>query len=288
MKGLILLLLPVMVYGQTATTDDKANSVRTFIGQGDTLYLLSHDERTVKKFALTSTTGTPFDTTSMHNQFTAWSVIIAGKPNTKDLRQGAYFIDTTAVRSPRTAAGAEGSLWISNAINCTATTTQAATANKLRASPFIPFTDIVIDSARFEISTAAAGGIVWGVYANKNESSIYPGSLVFSKYDTTSAAVKNAGANGTGYQAWSGNKTLKGGTLYWVAYNGNNTATFRAIPQGAVPGVLGYSSSLAANVQVTTLTVDRNMDWTLPGTFPANATALANVAPPIVVMRRDQ
>lgn len=172
--------------------------------------------------------------------------------------------------------------WMSNATNQTATGTQANVNGKIRAFPFYVSKTVVFDSLRCEISTAAAGAFTIAIY---NDSTFYggdkpyPAKLIYcGARDTTSANVK-AEAN------QASPDTLYGPGLFWVAVAANNTSTYRAIPQGSVPSVLGYNPAVGANSQYTCWLVTRTYDQYLPNPFPASGTLLANINPPLIVWR---
>ena len=166
---------------------------------------------------------------------------------------------------------------VSNRVGNLSATTTAATATVLRAFPWKPDFSFVTDTASFEISSAAAGGIVWGIYANQSDTSLYPGTLLFQKYDTTSAEVK-------GVSLASQNIRFQQNHTYWIAYSGNGTASYRSVPIGAIWGGLG-DQPIGASNNVCGLTIAKTMNWTLPVTFPASATILTSVATPLIVMR---
>ena len=225
------------------------------------------------------TTGVAY-ATNVTTQLSAKEPTITSSPSI----YGQYWNGNKAWGYPRrpykVVGGASGLiLWVSNRKNETANTTVAVTSGHIRATPVIFDYDVIVDSANTEVSTATAGSMVWGMYNNESDTTLYPGTLMFSHYDTTSAAVKV-------YSLASNLQTFKAGYVYWLAWTANNAATVRAIPMGSVWGVLGDSKALGSNSQETCIDATRAYDWTLPATFTSGAVVTANVAVPEIVMRR--
>ena len=161
-------------------------------------------------------------------------------------------------------------LWVTNQQLAGAVTAGTMTPNKLVAWPWVPPYTFTTDSANVEVSGAADGGIMWGVYKNESDTTLYPGRLLFSKYDTCSIAVKGKSLAG------GDSITFEAGKVYWVAINAGCAATMREIPLTSIWGGMGSVAGLGSNYQASAVTVDRNIDYTLPSTFTASATVLAN------------
>jgi hypothetical protein len=168
--------------------------------------------------------------------------------------------------------------WFANSHNALAPTTAAMTANVIRAFPFAVARTVSTDSLSFEVSTAAAGGVLFAIYDSHPDSVLYPGTKVTSTiYDTCSIGVKRPNYAG-------GNAKILAGKIYWVVYNSNSTATLRAVALGNALA-LGHNPAMSTNSQYTLYSASRTMNWVLPNTYPDGAAFVANVAPPLLLIR---
>ena len=156
-----------------------------------------------------------------------------------------------------------------------AVTTQAlASANSLRTFPFFVPKTMKFDRIAIRVSTAATGTtprIRLGIYEDKGDGSVYPGTLVL---DAGEVAV-----NTTGLKELVIDLTLRGGKLYWLTLIGQDTASLvaAAIPAAdALATFLGLDNTLTgtpylgyAIVQtygplLANFPTDTPTDWSLP------------------------
>ena len=168
-----------------------------------------------------------------------------------------------------------GVSWYGTAVNCTASTTTALTANVARAWPFIVRKGFAIDRIQFEVTTLVAGNCVVGIY-NSNSSN-YPNALLLQG---TAASTGT-----TGLKTTTISSTLVDDTLYWMAYNASAAPTLRAVSQAAVPAILGNDGTVGTNRQITGLTVAQTYNATMPATYTAGATNLLSSIAPLIIVR---
>lgn len=164
----------------------------------------------------------------------------------------------------------------SNQIVQLAPGTQALTANTLRTFPLVVTQQLTISQFRVQVSTlVAATSFRIGIYTSNNG---YPNALIAgsdSLFDGAITTVQVA--------TFPTAITLAPG-LYWIAVIANGAPTLRAVPVGAVPNVLGLNPAMGTNSQYTGRTVNLTFQ-SLPLTHPGGATLLANLQPPLVLMR---
>ena len=169
-----------------------------------------------------------------------------------------------------------GTVWYSsNTYSSSPTTTQTATANVLRAFPFIVGTGFTTDRIQFETTTTANSVCNVGIY--NSDSNLYPSTLLVD------GGQKNS--TNPGLYTTTISTTLSSNTLYWLAYNCNAAPVFRAIPADDIPNVLGWSGASGTNTQGTGWTVARTYASTLPASFPVGGTILTNTNAPLIAVR---
>ena len=169
-----------------------------------------------------------------------------------------------------------GTVWYSsNTYSSSATTTQAATANVLRAFPFIVGNGFTADRIQFETTLTTNSLCNVGIY--NSDSNLYPSTLLVDSGQKNST---NAGLYTTTIST-----TLSSNTLYWLAYNCNAAPVFRAIPASDIPNILGWSGASGINTQGTGWTVARTYASTLPASFPGGGTILANTNSTLIAVR---
>ena len=170
-----------------------------------------------------------------------------------------------------------GTAWYSGMITTGGATTEAMTANVMRASPLIVTKGFAIDRIQFEISTTPGVGFMTvGIYNSTVNGTLYPHKLIISgtAKDTNSAGLKTDTISAT----------LQDNTLYWLVYNTNGTATTREMPAANVANVLGSTGVAGPNKSIG-WTVARTYNGTLPTTFPAGGTVMASGANPLIEVR---
>jgi hypothetical protein len=163
--------------------------------------------------------------------------------------------------------------YAAGAIGATAIATGAAVANVLRVLPFIPPTTITVDRISCYVSTLVAGKVRLGIYANGDN--LYPSTLLADsgELDTGTTGIKDATISAS----------LTAGTLYWIGYNANAAATYRALATAALAPILGL-----LNATTPTWGVGWTVAYTyaaLPANYPGSATVLAGGTMPIVAVR---
>lgn len=164
------------------------------------------------------------------------------------------------------------------AVNSTASTTVAATANQLRAFPWIISAPVTFDQVVSEVTTlAAATNYRIGIYTDTGN--CYPNSLIAN----TDAASYSGAAAAVNTQALAASVTLQPG-LYWLAWLANGTPTLRAVPIGAIAPILGWQLTGGANPQRTCWQVAQTFG-ALPSSFPTGAALTNNIAAPMAIWR---
>lgn len=122
---------------------------------------------------------------------------------------------------------ASGSYHLLNAINCTALTTLALTANRVYYMPFLPPRKIKITSIAVYVSTAATSTTKVGIYSDNNYRPYQ--KLVEVSLDTSSTGLKPA----------STTIIINSKTRYWFALASTGTPTLRSIAVGGILPILG-------------------------------------------------
>ena len=179
-------------------------------------------------------------------------------------------------------AGTTINRWHGTAITSLASSTSIAVVTTLRAYPFIVNDDITIDQIKTEISTAGnPTGTLCRIGIYRDNGNTYPQSLVTGSdvgtFDSTAAVKTNTFASPI--------KLNKG--LYWFAEACATAATtqptFRGVPVGAIPSVLGYTSTMTATQAGTGWSVAFTFA-AFPTSYPSGGTVIiAGVAPMILV-----
>lgn len=169
-----------------------------------------------------------------------------------------------------------GTIWYSsNTYSSSSTTTQTATANVLRAFPFIIGNGFTADRIQFETTSTVNSLCNVGIY--NSDSNLYPSTLLVDSGQKNSTLA--------GLYTTTISTTLSSNTLYWLAYNCNATPVFRAILIDDIPNILGWSGASGANTQGTGWTVARTYASTLSASFPAGGTILANTNGILIAVR---
>lgn len=163
-------------------------------------------------------------------------------------------------------------LHITAAVNQIAPTTQALTANTLRAFPWKLDRFATISAIRSEVTTlVAATSYRIGIYSDNNT---YPGTLLAGSdtgaYDSSTTGVKVGTFSGS-----------IAPPLFWIVIHSNGAPTMRSIPVAGIANVLGNQGSIGTNSTFTCWTIAQTFG-ALPSTFPTGATLIANVPAPIV------
>lgn len=177
----------------------------------------------------------------------------------------------------RHAGGSGLEMWyIANCVNALALTTGAATANVLRALPFVaPARGGTLDRLAFNVTTLLAGNARIGLYKNVSESNLYPQTLLFDSGDisTATAGVKTASLA----------QDLEPGALYWVAIVGSAAATMRALAVGGCSHILGTTNALGTAPTVGISVA--HAYGALPATFTGGGAAITAVPIPALAYR---
>lgn len=157
-----------------------------------------------------------------------------------------------------------------------------ASANSLRAFPlYIPKT-MKFDRIAIRVSTQASGAVPrirLGVYEDKADGSVYPGSLVI---DAGEVDVST-----TGLKELAIDLTLKGGKLYWLALVGQDTTSLAvaAIPTGDALGVfLGFDSGLTGAPYLGYAITQTY--GALPAAYPAGSPVEWTLPVPLIALRK--
>ena len=169
--------------------------------------------------------------------------------------------------------------WHGTAVNQLASGTQATSINSLRVSPFIVEKTMRIDQIQFEVSTLATNSKNRvGIYQSSPTG--YPTDLVANsdtqEFDASTATVKTG--------TFSTPIILYGGELYWLAYNTNESSTWRSIGVGSVPSVLGYTNTMGTSQAGTMWSVAQTYA-ALPTKYPSGATVLGNTVVQMILVR---
>ena len=182
-------------------------------------------------------------------------------------------------------AGSTLNRWHGTAIVNLATTTTTPTPATLRGIPFIVDYGMTIDQIKAEVSTGGSSGTNlcrMGIY--RDNGNTYPGGLVAgSDVATFTTAV------GVKTNTFASPINLVAG-LYWLAVTcedaGASDAVFRSVAVGAIPTVLGYTSTMGANQGATGWSVAYATPGTaLPNTYPAGGTVSINTIQPMILVR---
>ncbi len=156
------------------------------------------------------------------------------------------------------------------AVNATAATTLALTANRIYLMPFVVLREVVISQLSANVTTAAAGTHQIGIYDSNNNA---------QPRDRLALGNIDAGTTGVKTVTLSPTLTLRPG-IYWAAYAASSAATVRAVALASlVP--LGLPSLGTAWTTVYALTGS-----TLPTSAPGSGyTELTgSVAPAVGVL----
>lgn len=165
-----------------------------------------------------------------------------------------------------------GSYVIPFAVNGTALTTLALTANQIRAVPFVVSRAVRITTIAINVSTAATGTTVTvGIYASTSSTGL-PSSRLYLSPGLDSAT--------TGTKTATLTLDLSPG-IYWIAVWSAGAPTLRAVPAGALAPLAGHNigSNNAANNQLTLTTTSGLTD-----PFPSGAAWAAGSMPAVGVL----
>lgn len=151
--------------------------------------------------------------------------------------------------------------------------TVAGIVNELRGYFITIFQDVEILDIRIRISTGVAGNSIFGIY--EVDETGYPTSKIFE-----SAIFDNSL---TSQQSSAVNQTLSAGT-YFVCYNTNSTATFRAFnSQSLYNPASGSQKTISSSTQNSGIRVSYTYTGSLPSNFPLGALDMANANLPSVI-----
>jgi hypothetical protein len=183
--------------------------------------------------------------------------------------------------------GATINRWYGDATSALASTTIISTANQLRAYPFIVPKAITIDKIQTEISTAGSptsGQFCrMGIYTE--DGNTYPYHLVAG-----SDVATFVGSAGVKTNTFTSPITLRAG-LYFLVHDCESFTTtqptFRGVPVGAVPSVLGYVSTMGANGMGTAWQVafTETGGTALPSIYPTGGTVQNNLIQAMILVR---
>jgi len=160
--------------------------------------------------------------------------------------------------------------YIAGVIGATALTTVAASANVLRAIPFLVARTITLDQIAINVTTLIAGKARLGIYLD--DGTIYPEQRLLDAGEVDTGT--------TGVKALSINQTLTTG-LYWLVHVANAAPTLRAVAVGGLLPILGIDSGIG-----TAFGVGYSRSYTyaaLPDPFGAGATVMTGTQPAICV-----
>lgn len=176
--------------------------------------------------------------------------------------------------------------WYGSATSALASSTIISTANQLRAYPFVVPKAITIDRIQTEVSTAGnptTNLCRMGIYTE--DGNTYPYHLVSGSDVATftgAAAVKT--------NTFTTPITLLPG-LYFLVHDCESFATtqptFRGVPVGAVPSILGYVSTMGANGVGTAWQVafTETGGTALPSIYPSGGTVQNNLIQAMILVR---
>lgn len=161
---------------------------------------------------------------------------------------------------------------VAAALSATALTTSAPAANTMRALPFVaPRGARLLTDLAIEVTTLQAGNARLGVYENKADNDIYPGTLLL---DAGTVSVGTTGLK----QIGSLILPVTPGRLYWIAYVSDVAPTLRALSASQVFPILGWVSTIGAVAGVPGYTVAFTYG-TLPTPFTGGGAAMTSVYP---------
>lgn len=176
--------------------------------------------------------------------------------------------------------------WYGSAVTSLASSTIVSTPDLLRAYPFVVPRTITIDQIKIDVTTAGTTTTLlcrMGIYTE--DGNTYPYKLVSGSDVATfthALAVKT--------NTFTSPITLKPG-LYFLAHvcenNGTTEPTFRGVAVGAIPSVLGYTSTMGVSQMGTAWSVafTETGGVALPATYPSGGTIQVNLINAMILVR---
>ena len=166
---------------------------------------------------------------------------------------------------------------IAGDIGGTALTTLALTAARQYFVPLVVPRAVVLSGLRISVTTASAGSVSAGLYANTTDASgnDSPGALL------ASVTGLDTGATGDKTGTFAAAAQLQPGTLYWVSLIGSAAATVRALAVGSRGCELGRTVN---NTTAITYLYAAGSGSTLPTNAAATPTAGTGSTPALYLL----
>jgi hypothetical protein len=121
-----------------------------------------------------------------------------------------------------------------SAITATALGTTVATANAIRALPFVSPQAITVDRLACQITAGASGNLRLGIYAD--DGNVYPGTLLVDS--------GNISTSSTGVVTATVSQALAASTLYWfVFFSSTASIQVRALAASQMTPIVGFVAS---------------------------------------------
>ena len=166
--------------------------------------------------------------------------------------------------------------WYTPICSTTALTTGALTANRFYAFPFIVPKTMTLDRIAINVTTAGTGNARLGIYTSSVSLGLYPDQKVIDAGEVSIAS--------TGIKSITISQQLTA-EMYWLVLVSNGTPTIRCHALIGIMPLLGYTSSLGAEIAAVGLYVSFTYA-ALPTTFPTTTTTKITAVPiPAIFVR---
>jgi len=166
--------------------------------------------------------------------------------------------------------------WYTPICSTTALTTGALTANRFYAFPFIVPKTMTLDRIAINVTTAGTGNARLGIYTSSVSLGLFPDQKILDAGEISIAS--------TGIKSITISQQLTAG-MYFLVIVSNGTPTIRCHALIGIMPLLGYTSSLGAEVAAVGLYVSFTYA-ALPTTFPTTTTTKITAVPiPAIFVR---